>query len=377
MEMGSSSLADSGGSSSASPPISSSESLNGLKFGQKIYFEDAGPGAPTKQSGATGSSSSGSTPPKKVRGGGVLQGVQPPRCQVEGCKADLSDAKAYYSRHKVCGMHSKSPKVIVAGLEQRFCQQCSRFHQLPEFDQGKRSCRRRLAGHNERRRKPPPGSSLSLRYGRLSSSIFGNSGRGGFLMDFTAYPRLTGRDAWLTTRSSEQVPGNQTTTLPGKSLPHPWQRDTENPPSDLYLQGSAREVCYPGPGIGPGECFRGVSDSSCALSLLSNQTWVSRSQASGLGVKDLNAERAPMAQPTAPHGTVVNQFSSSSWGLKGNEAGGSSHEMPPDTGLNHISQPLNGQFAGELEPSQQRRQYMEIAHSRAYDSSPQHLHWSL
>lgn len=31
-----------------------------------------------------------------------------------------------------------------------------RFHELMEFDEGKRSCRRRLAGHNERRRKPQP-----------------------------------------------------------------------------------------------------------------------------------------------------------------------------------------------------------------------------
>lgn len=28
-----------------------------------------------------------------------------------------------------------------------------RFHELAEFDDTKRSCRRRLAGHNERRRK--------------------------------------------------------------------------------------------------------------------------------------------------------------------------------------------------------------------------------
>ena len=28
-----------------------------------------------------------------------------------------------------------------------------RFHPLQEFDEGKRSCRRRLAGHNKRRRK--------------------------------------------------------------------------------------------------------------------------------------------------------------------------------------------------------------------------------
>ena len=111
---------------SSSPLNSSTESLNGLKFGQKIYFEDVGTGAPPKSSSGSASSSAGATPPKKGRGGAV-QGAQPPRCQVEGCKVDLSDAKAYYSRHKVCGMHSKSPKVIVAGIEQRFCQQCSRL----------------------------------------------------------------------------------------------------------------------------------------------------------------------------------------------------------------------------------------------------------
>lgn len=140
MELGSGSFSDSGGGggggSSSSPPNSSTESLNGLKFGKKIYFEDvgSGSGAPGKASGPGSSSGSGSG--KKVRsgggggtgggGGGAVQSGQPPRCQVEGCKVDLSDAKAYYSRHKVCGMHSKSPMVIVAGLEQRFCQQCSR-----------------------------------------------------------------------------------------------------------------------------------------------------------------------------------------------------------------------------------------------------------
>lgn len=31
-----------------------------------------------------------------------------------------------------------------------------RFHVLKEFDEGKRSCRRRLAGHNRRRRKTLP-----------------------------------------------------------------------------------------------------------------------------------------------------------------------------------------------------------------------------
>ncbi|KAA8520469.1 hypothetical protein F0562_014725 [Nyssa sinensis] len=94
-----------------------------------------------------------------------------PRCQVDGCHVALMNAKDYHRRHKVCEMHSKAPKVVVLGLEQRFCQQCSRFHAVSEFDDSKRSCRRRLAGHNERRRKsshdslarnPSQGRALSL-----------------------------------------------------------------------------------------------------------------------------------------------------------------------------------------------------------------------
>ena len=115
MDMGSSSSAVTGASAST-------DSMNGLKFGKKIYFEDVGSAGSAKTAALPGSSSS----PAPRRGRGVVQGGQPPRCQVEGCKMDLTGAKPYYCRHKVCGMHSKSPKVIVNGMEQRFCQQCSR-----------------------------------------------------------------------------------------------------------------------------------------------------------------------------------------------------------------------------------------------------------
>ncbi|KAK7259146.1 hypothetical protein RIF29_24745 [Crotalaria pallida] len=74
-------------------------------------------------------------------------------CQVEDCDADLRSAKDYHRRHKVCEMHAKASMALVGNVMQRFCQQCSRFHMLQEFDEGKRSCRRRLAGHNKRRRK--------------------------------------------------------------------------------------------------------------------------------------------------------------------------------------------------------------------------------
>ncbi|GLT82840.1 hypothetical protein SLE2022_011760 [Rubroshorea leprosula] len=92
-----------------------------------------------KKRGKRGSSSSG--------------GSTPPRCQVDHCPADMTEAKPYFRRHKVCEYHAKAAVVTLGGLQQRFCQQCSRFHEISEFDDTKRSCRRRLAGHNERRRK--------------------------------------------------------------------------------------------------------------------------------------------------------------------------------------------------------------------------------
>jgi hypothetical protein len=99
-----------------------------------------------------------SRPNKRVRSGspGSGGGGNFPMCQVDNCKEDLSSAKDYHRRHKVCEVHSKATRAPVANQMQRFCQQCSRFHPLSEFDEGKRSCRRRLAGHNRRRRKTQP-----------------------------------------------------------------------------------------------------------------------------------------------------------------------------------------------------------------------------
>lgn len=112
-----------------------------LNLGKRHYFEDPDRHVPVGDFSAAA---------KRGKGGG---GMSVPRCQVEGCHVALANAKGYHKRHKVCEMHSKAPKVTVLGEEQRFCQQCSRFHGVAEFDETKRSCRRRLAGHNERRRK--------------------------------------------------------------------------------------------------------------------------------------------------------------------------------------------------------------------------------
>ncbi|XP_074279169.1 squamosa promoter-binding-like protein 14 isoform X1 [Silene latifolia] len=102
-----------------------------------------------------------SRPNKKVRSGSPGSGGTYPVCQVDNCNEDLSKSKDYHRRHKVCEIHSKVTQVIVGKQMQRFCQQCSRFHPLSEFDEGKRSCRRRLAGHNRRRRKTQPEDATS------------------------------------------------------------------------------------------------------------------------------------------------------------------------------------------------------------------------
>ncbi|RDY14833.1 Squamosa promoter-binding-like protein 9, partial [Mucuna pruriens] len=369
-------------SSVTKAPLSSSsstESLDGLKFGQKIYFEDVSVAATTttttqgaKTSGGVSSSSS-----RKGRGGSV-QAAQPPRCQVEGCKVDLSGAKAYYSRHKVCAMHSKSPTVTVAGLQQRFCQQCSRspfdlslllFHLLTEFDQGKRSCRRRLAGHNERRRKPPPSSLLTSRHARLSSPIFDNGGRAsGFLMEFASYPRLTLRNPLPTPRSTEPVPGNHGATLS-------WLSSSDTP-SEFFLQGSGSGgTSFLSPKHPLVESYSGVTDSNCALSLLSSQTWGSRNTQQSVELNNnlLNFNETSMTQFTAASSQVAAAHqlpNAPSWYLKGGDSGNCSPEGVPDLGLGQISPPLHSHLHGEYDVSLQgRRHYMDIGESRACESS--------
>ncbi|KAL8040112.1 hypothetical protein ABFX02_10G077700 [Erythranthe guttata] len=110
-----------------------------------------------------------SVPSSSKRSRAVHRSTQNPCCQVEGCSVDLKSAKEYHGRHRICEFHSKSPRVVVGGFERRFCQQCSKLHDLSEFDDMKRSCRRRLSDHNARRRRVRPESiqltSRGLSYG--------------------------------------------------------------------------------------------------------------------------------------------------------------------------------------------------------------------
>ncbi|EOA13393.1 hypothetical protein CARUB_v10026434mg [Capsella rubella] len=134
----------------------SGDPVLGLKLGKRTYFEDFWEVENSKGLALPVSLASSSVSPVK-KSKPIPQKLQTPHCQVEGCNIDLSSAKDYHRKHRICENHSKFPKVVVSGVERRFCQQCSRFHCLSEFDEKKRSCRRRLSDHNARRRKPNPG----------------------------------------------------------------------------------------------------------------------------------------------------------------------------------------------------------------------------
>ena len=90
------------------------DSLTCLKLGKRQYFGDAANPAKVINPVA------GDCVYKKPRALPAST-AQPPRCQVEGCNIVLANVKEYHKRHKVCEMHSKAPKVIVFGTEQRFC----------------------------------------------------------------------------------------------------------------------------------------------------------------------------------------------------------------------------------------------------------------
>ncbi|XP_073316322.1 squamosa promoter-binding-like protein 6 isoform X2 [Primulina huaijiensis] len=187
---------------------------------------------------------------------------QIPVCQVLDCNKDLSSSKDYHKRHRVCGLHSKTAVVIVNGLQQRFCQQCSRFHLLPEFDKSKRSCRKRLAGHNQRRRKPQLDLSNSP---VLSPKIF----EGGFFGQQGAELMNCSRHVKLEHELC-QIPRIEVPTKFSLSLPK----------SLLHLRYPSENSCGP---FSVQE-LSVDSNSSSALSLLSAQSQNLLSNSSGISM---------------------------------------------------------------------------------------------
>ncbi|KAJ0095622.1 hypothetical protein Patl1_16953 [Pistacia atlantica] len=193
------------GSPTLEASVGSVEPLLGLKLGKRMYFEDVCAGSNTKGSSVSVTPASSVAPAKRSKSNSQATHVAA-CCQVEGCGLDLSSAKDYHRKHRVCEGHSKCPKVIVGGVERRFCQQCSRFHGLSEFDEKKRSCRRRLSDHNARRRKPQP-EAIRLNPARLSSSLYDGKQQMNFVWSGHPFgqPKPSENLTWETISGSKSI----------------------------------------------------------------------------------------------------------------------------------------------------------------------------
>ncbi|EOY22518.1 hypothetical protein QUC31_007778 [Theobroma cacao] len=262
-----------------------------------------------------------SSPSKRARA--TNNGTHQVSCLVDGCNSDLSSCRDYHRRHKVCELHSKTPQVMINGQKQRFCQQCSRFHSLEEFDEGKRSCRKRLDGHNRRRRKPQP-DPLSR-----SGSYFSNY-QGTQMSPFSnlqVYPSTTVvKPTWPGVTNSETdsrhlnqqqqlhspekrnlVLGSSSSNYRGGKQFMFLQGENNTPQNQTLPEAS---VCQPllratpfSEGSGGSHtmfCDRSttpVQDSDCALSLLSSP----QTQTSGISLSSMVQPRSfPLVQPLGP-----------------------------------------------------------------------------
>ena len=65
-------------------------------------------------------------------------GEQDCTSQVEECQRNLAKEKEYYRRYRVCKVHATQSVVHTCGEDRRYCQQCSVFHAVHEFDGEKR-----------------------------------------------------------------------------------------------------------------------------------------------------------------------------------------------------------------------------------------------
>ncbi|KAM7464752.1 hypothetical protein LguiA_032873 [Lonicera macranthoides] len=270
---------------------SSSEPLMCLKLGKRTYFENssiAGSNPKVPSSSEIPVSSSATTDTKKIKSSCQSPLIINQRCQVEGCNLDLSLAKEYHRKHRVCESHSKSSKVVIRGLERRFCQQCSRFHNLSEFDEKKRSCRRRLSDHNARRRKPQH-ETIQFNSTRLCSSVYDERQQMSFMLHnaplaYSTRPAAN-NSTWESTCSSKltfskgylfKSHTDRQTYLPPIQLPRatitniPNHETTRLSPS----KGTTTEVFYQGL---KEPVFSSNSDAAPdlrrALSLLSSNGW--------------------------------------------------------------------------------------------------------
>lgn len=188
-------------------------------------------------------------------------------------------------------------------------------------------------------------------------------------MEFAAGHKPTLRNELPAPTSMEQAAGNQS------SIP-PWQLNLQTP--EFLSRGWMGRLNSFGPGNPPRECFAGTADTSCALSLLSNQAWGLRNTPPALGVNNFCFGGTSTTQIAASsHGPPIpfHHLSNVSGSFKGIELGNCLRdEVVPRPSEDQISL-FRGELPGEVgAPQSNRRQYVD---QLLKPVSPQLMHWSL
>lgn len=184
----------------------------------------------------------------------------------------------------------------------------------------------------------------------------GNNGKGNndFLMECASYQKISMGNALSTPRSAKPVPGNQATQFT-------WQNNSSTT-SDFFLQGTNFHA-PPTRHLPIMDNYNEVTDSSCALSLLSNQTWCSRNTTPPSvemnNLLNFNGSLTTQSSQVVPDYQL--QTNASSWFLKGVDSRNClSPEAVPDLGLGQNSQAIHSDLHGELDVSQGKRHYWPL-----------------
>nr|CAD1820193.1 unnamed protein product [Ananas comosus var. bracteatus] len=111
---------------------------------------DFAPAAPEKWREQSAKAPPSAAPSKRARGpGGSSQAAA--SCLVDGCNSDLSSCRTTTAGTRSAKSTPRPPSSWSAARSRDFASSAA-----AEFDEVKRSCRKRLDGHNRRRRKPQP-----------------------------------------------------------------------------------------------------------------------------------------------------------------------------------------------------------------------------
>ncbi|KAL8216520.1 hypothetical protein R6Q57_023357 [Mikania cordata] len=163
------------------------------------------------------------------------------RCQVPGCETDISELKGYHKRHRVCLGCATASTVVLDGQDKRYCQQCGKFHLLSDFDEGKRSCRRKLERHNSRRRRKPTDSNVSGL--QLTADYDDEAGKGGKSISSVVAAgeksSLAGGDYNSISNSSQNIPIDSIPSLAASGETQTDEEKEKNTHSPSYCDDKA------------------------------------------------------------------------------------------------------------------------------------------